>query len=125
MESAHAALCPHCGAPLPAGAFFCGRCGAGQPGTAAGRYDIFPYDAAYARQQGTCVTFGQLLARGLAYVLCPLVLLFFGDGWMLAGLLLSFAGVGRSSWTPACPAGIFSRSNPPSCASAGRTRCTT
>ena len=93
MESAHAALCPHCGAPLPAGAFFCGRCGAGQPGTAADRYDIFPYDAAYARQHGACVTFGQLLSRGLAYVLCPLVLLFFGDGWMLAGLLLSLAGV--------------------------------
>ena len=93
MESAHAALCPHCGATLPAGAFFCGRCGAGQPGTAAERYDIFTYDAAYARQRGACVTFGRLLGRGLAYVLCPLVLLFFGDGWMLAGLLLSFAGV--------------------------------
>lgn len=94
MERTGTILCPACGAALPADACFCSRCGTAMPQRQTSqRYSIYGYDAAYARRRHTFVTFGALAGRGIAYVLCPMILLFFGEAFLLPSLLLCSAGI--------------------------------
>lgn len=87
--------CTNCGREISDGAAYCGRCGMPVPDAYNGtvRYSVIKYDEEYAKQRHTRVTYGKCIARGLLYCMAPLILMFFGDFWMLISILFSFLGI--------------------------------